>query len=478
MHSLAQTVLAYITKHKLLKPGNRVGVALSGGADSVALFRLLLDLRGELGVVLSVVHFNHQLRGPESDDDQRFVADLASHHNLELHFGSGNVRSQAAAHAWSLETAARNLRYQFFRDLLKKNTLDRVATAHTVDDQAETVILRLVRGAGSRGMAGIYPRLSIPVSEPSEHGTHWDCAIVRPLLSTRRKDLEAYLGRIEQPWREDASNRDLRHARNRVRHGILPTLERDLNPSVREVLAENAEIARAEQDYWDQQVHRLLGELWKKNAKTGGGTIKVSALSVLPLALQRRVVRGAAESLGLRLEFRHVEEIVDVAFSKSASAVLPKGWTASLHRGDLGFAATAGSHQPPVYEHYLPLPGTVQIPQLGSRFEALLVPRKSCELYNHDHLLDPAQLGNNLIVRNWRPGDRFWPAHRKEPKKVKELLQELHLIGLERKLWPVVVSGTDLVWVRGFPAASQFRVDKSTAEAVLVREVAMQVQND
>ena len=161
MQTLAQRVTRYIRRHKLLNPGDRVGVAVSGGADSVALLRLLLELRTELGVVLSVVHFNHKLRGTQADDDEQFVADLASQNKLEFRSESRDVRAYAAAKHLSVETAAREMRYQFFRRLLLERRANRVATAHTVDDQAETVLLRVVRGAGTRGLAGIYPQLSV-----------------------------------------------------------------------------------------------------------------------------------------------------------------------------------------------------------------------------------------------------------------------------------------------------------------------------
>jgi tRNA(Ile)-lysidine synthase len=241
VQSLGQTVLAYIRKHELLKAADRVGIAVSGGADSVALLRLLLELRKEIGIVLSVVHFNHKLRGAESEEDERFVAELAQRHKLELRHESGDVAAHAAEKHLSLETAAREMRYQFFRQLLMEGRLNRIATGHTLDDQAETVLLKIVRGAGGRGLAGIYPQLPVSGSQFSDGVRP---SIVRPLLGTRRRELESYLLGLGQNWREDKSNRDLRHMRNRVRHGILPRLERYLNPAAREALAETAEMAR------------------------------------------------------------------------------------------------------------------------------------------------------------------------------------------------------------------------------------------
>ena len=167
MPSLSQRIFDYIRKHELLKAGDRVGIAVSGGADSVALLRLLLELRKDMGAVLSVVHFNHRLRGTDSDDDERFVADLAQQHKLELHCGSGEVSVHAREKHLSLETAAREMRYQYFRQLLREGGLSRIATGHTLDDQAETVLLKIIRGAGGRGLSGIYPKLPVVSSQLS-----------------------------------------------------------------------------------------------------------------------------------------------------------------------------------------------------------------------------------------------------------------------------------------------------------------------
>jgi tRNA(Ile)-lysidine synthase len=459
VRTLLQSVLDYIHREGLLHAGDRLGVAVSGGADSVALLRIMLGLRQELGVVLSVVHFNHQLREEEADADQQFVTQLAHRHKLELHIGSSNVAAHARSHHLSTEAAARQLRYQYFRQLFEENKLNRIATGHTLDDQAETVLLRVVRGAGTRGLAGIYPQLLVQGSQFS---------VVRPLLQTRRKLLEAYLEEIGQDWREDSSNRDLRHARNRVRHGIVPRLERTLNPAVREALAETADIARAEEEYWQKEVARAFPDVWQAERRT----LKAAELASFPLALRRRVVRSAAESLGLKLEFRHVQEILELDHRGPRSAMLPEGWLLSVTSGGLQFDPPVRAAAPNSdYEYKLAVPGTIRVPEAAACFEAALVPGSTAPGYNPDHMLDPALLQQELSVRNWRAGDRYWPAHSKAPKKIKELLQERKLTGTERKLWPVVVSGQEIVWVRGFPTPARLRPGDGAHEALVIREL-------
>lgn len=484
MTAPAKAVAAFIRKHDLLKAGDRVGIAVSGGLDSVALLRLALELRDEIGIVLSVVHFNHKLRGADADADEEFVADLAREYGLECYCDGGDVAAHATNKHLSLETAARELRYSYFRRLLRETSLGRIATAHTIDDQAETVLLRVVRGAGTRGLAGIYPKLSVPCSARGH-----DCAIIRPLLCVTRAELQSYLQNAGQRWREDASNLDLRHARNRVRQRILPQLEQELNPAVRERLAEAAEIARAEEEFWEREVAQVLPSFWAGGGRSG--RLDLRFISELPLAMKRRVIRAVAEALGLRLEFRRVEDVLGIASgdARYGKVELPGGWVVSRQKGELSFdldqeletfpeerrteagqTVRQASGQAIDYEHSLRLPGSVYVPQLARRFETVILPRDAAAGYNPDHLIDAGLLRGELRIRNWRAGDRFFPAHTKSPKKVKELLQGLHVSGMERKLWPVVTCGAEIVWVRGFPAPAHLQFCLEGSAAVVIRE--------
>jgi tRNA(Ile)-lysidine synthase len=549
VHPLAERVLSHVRKQELLKAGERVGVAVSGGIDSVALMRLLLELRGELGIVLSVVHFNHKLRGAESDDDERFVAELARSHNLEFHCDSDDVAEHAHAEGVSLETAARELRYGFFRSLIlpdesaqevkiptlsqtarqgwgTRTTLDKIVTGHTLDDQAETVLMRLIRGAGLRGLGGIHLRIAVE-DEDDEVGAGGE--IVRPLLSFRRRELEAYLNDIGQSWREDATNFDEKFTRNRVRKLVLPLLEKEFNPSVAENLAELAEIARGEEDYWENEVSGWMGTgvhwsepEWARRKPASDGLIQIALSSKIPTsrantsremghprinapetndlqsridaarwlvmnasvdrmwflgepaAVQRRLIKAVGENAGLPLEFKHVEEILRFAGESGGSGKelsLPLGWRLVRKPDELVFV-TPDLREPnrsEDYDYALPIPGCVKLPELGVTIEARRVRTEEGAGYNPEQLLDADSLPGPLRVRNWRAGDRFWPNHTKSPKKIKELLQERHVAQPERKLWPVLTSGNEIVWLRGFPAPAQFRA-KPGRESILILE--------
>ena len=459
--SLTQKVLGNIRRQRLIQPGDRVGVAVSGGADSVALLRLLLALRNELGIVLSVVHLNHQLRGSESDGDEQFVRELADEHKLELFAESADVKTHVQEKRLSLEAAGRELRYAFFERLFNKNAVNRIATAHTRDDQAETVLLRMMRGAGTRGLAGIYPERKVGAN---------DTTIVRPLLGISRKELEEYLHEIQQSWREDSSNQDERHARNRVRKNLLPWLEENLNPSVRDTLAETAEIARAEEEYWQTQISVRLADPHQLN---------IAELQRLPLALQRRLIRAVAESSNIRLDFHHVEEVLELLLDPAARGPLSlPGGSVSKAAGKLCFEHEShpSAKVAANFEYALSIPGQITVAEIQSEFHASLIPAASVEGYNPqdlENLMDAQLLAQKLQVRNWREGDRFWPAHTKAPKKIKELLQERKVIGPQRKVWPVIVSGSEIVWMRGFPPPAHLRSKTGTSSAVKIEEISL-----
>src|SRR5579862_590382 len=240
---LEQRVLANIRRRKMLNPGDRVGVAVSGGADSVGCLRLLERLHRRLGIALLVVHFDHGLRGTESDADAEFVVELARRLGLECLMERGDVLATALKNKWNLEDAGRRMRYAFFERLVAKGKATRIAVAHTEDDQAETVLAHLLRGTGPTGLSGIHPETG---------------PIVRPLLGERREAVRQYLREIEQPWREDSTNLDVRRVRARVRERLLPMLERDFANHVTSRLAALAGLAREEQVFWDALVEDRL----------------------------------------------------------------------------------------------------------------------------------------------------------------------------------------------------------------------------
>ncbi|MGH9467308.1 MAG: tRNA lysidine(34) synthetase TilS [Terriglobales bacterium] len=274
-NSFVRGFLQRLDRAQLLGPGDRVAVAVSGGADSVALLLLLHAAGARRGWQISVAHFDHAWRA-ESSADAEFVQALADRLGLPLHSGRA-----AAAPAQDREQQARRQRYAFFASLIAASSADRVATAHTADDQAETVLLRLLRGCSPAGLAGILPRRND--------------GIIRPLLGLGRAQLRAWLAERNETWREDPSNADLRHARNLLRHRFLPELAAGFNPALAAHLANFAELARAEEAFWAGYLDPLWRRLWAPGPD--GGSFPRDALLALPLAVQRRLLREAVRRL-------------------------------------------------------------------------------------------------------------------------------------------------------------------------------------
>jgi len=455
-----------------------VAVAVSGGADSVALLRVLIELREELGIVLSLAHFHHGIRGAEADKDQQFVEDLACRFELEVNCSFGDSPAHAGKHKTSLETAARELRHRWFAQLIAEGKIDKIATAHTLDDQAETVLMRVIRGAGARGLAGIAP-------------FHAEKSLVRPLLEISRKEIEAYLKTLNQPWREDLSNQDPAHTRNRVRQELLPLLERAFNPSIRWTLAELAEVARGEDEFWEKERARLMDKLVRRGKPSRDGrsnageagrvwSIDLAGFRGLPLALQRQLLQAVAHEMGQGLQFKHIEELTVLAHEgkKGRPIGLPGGLTASCSFRELQLNYPDPDGMQEEYEYALSLPGEIQVSAIGSTVRARVISagKQMVSGYNPALLLERARLQPELKLRNWKAGDRFFPAHTQSPKKVKELLQAgrlgRQLSRAEKKLWPVVESAGEIVWVRGFPVPEAFAHHEG--EAVLIEEIPLE----
>ena len=476
-----KSVRAFIASHELFGAGERVAVAVSGGADSVALLRLLLELRQELGIVLSVAHLNHQLRGADAERDAAFVAELAQRHGLEFNLAARDVRGYAAKYKLGLEAAGRRLRYAFFRELVDERKADKVATAHTLDDQAETVLLKLLRGSWLRGLAGIHPRLR------TRDGRDW---VVRPLLGTSRREVEAYLQRLSQPWCEDLSNQDRRFRRNRVRQ-LLPQLEAEHNPEIRTTLAQVAELARAEEDYWAEKIAEIAPGLISHFAPTHATTppagepaaesltIDSELLAAQPLALQRRLLRFAGEQLQLKLAFEEVDRLrLLLAAHGGSRCELPAGWEARKQRSrtksslQISRPETDSRGEGPIsehcaaYEYRLQVPGELPVAEAGWLIRLSLV--QVTDGHPAANLLDPRRIETELTIRNWHPGDRYQPFGDEREKKVKIYFQQYRIPPDKRTMWPLVFSNQQLIWVLGMPVASGFAFRENTGLAVRI----------
>ena len=445
-------ILQTIQRYQMLAAGDRVGVAVSGGVDSVCLLHVLLELRSQLDLKLSVIHVNHHLRGAESQEDEKFVGEMAQRHGLALHSRDLDLQS---VHG-NLEQEARRERYAFFRELMDQGRVRKVALGHTRSDQAETVLFRLLRGAGSAGLAGIRPV------------TNW--GLVRPLIRATRSDVERWLHARGTEWREDSSNLDPRFDRNRLRHVLIPQLEADWNPNLKATLAHTADWAFEEERYWAGEIDRLAAADWVRFEKASA-TVHCANLCSLPVAVARRLVRRVIERVKgnlLGVDFSHIEEIRALAGSGLGSGrveipgleiVRSFDWVRFAECDDLAWRN---------WEVLARVPGTYVVASEVIDLE----PGSGGGVYNRDgSVLDSEKVGNALVLRNWRPGDQYCRLGQSAPEKLKDLFQKHRIPLWERRNWPVITQGDNLiVWVRKFGAAAQFAADAGSRAVVIIRE--------
>jgi tRNA(Ile)-lysidine synthase len=475
--ALAGRVLETIRRHALLRRGERVLVALSGGSDSVALLFLLRELAsaGELSIA-GIAHLNHGLRN-EANDDEQFCRALAATCELPFRSDLVDVRRRAADQRTSLEDAGRRARYEFFARVADELGADVVATGHTRNDQAETVLLRLLRGAGPRGLAGIHPRSG---------------RTIRPLLDIDRAELKGYLAELAEPFRDDSSNEDVAIPRNRIRHELLPLLERDFSPGVVGILAREAEIARQDEDRLQREAIDLAGLIVLRSESASSGAteaVEVDAVSLCGLhpALGSRVAKLAVEVLaqGRFVGFDHVSRLLEFARDPGIRGPLNLPGQSASRQGSKILLRRHVLPQPFAnsFRVSLSIPGEVVLPAHGWAVSATVgdtQPGHSTGTLNVECPLPGAQLeqavatdGLNLplVVRSRQPGDRFRPlgmGGRK--KKLQDVLVDRKVAREERDSLPLVVDSADnIVWVVGQSVAEDFRVTGASQAVIFLK---------
>ena len=431
----------------MLPQGARVIVAVSGGADSVCLLHLLKALfdarsltvavRGPDGTALrqragiqlaGVAHLNHQLRAEASDEDEHFVANLAQSLDLPFYL----LREPIADAQDNLEQAGHRARKRFFQSLRAEGKCDLIAIGHTRDDQAETVLFRLLRGSGLAGLSGIAPV-----------GDH----IIRPLIDVTRDQVRDFLRSRNIPWREDASNLDPRFARNRLRHDLLPQLARDWNPQIANALARLGHLARDEENYWTAEIDVLAREFVRDRQAV---ELSWPSLTALSKAVARRLIRRAiADAKGdlRKITYDHVESILAI----HTRVVIPDLIvTRSFDWLRLEPARVLVPIEPiPIRE-----PGSYPAPDgltLIRVDHAQIPPPNPCANLE----LEAGSFAAALELRGWRPGDRYRPQGISHVRKIHEMFQTARVPCWRRDSWPIIISGDKILWSRKFGMAEE-----------------------
>jgi tRNA(Ile)-lysidine synthase len=440
----------------MLEAGNCIGVAVSGGIDSVALLDILVHLRDQLSLTLMVLHLNHGIRGEEADRDERFVQDLSTRYDLP-YWGSGaDVPAYRKENSLSPQEAAREVRYRFFAETIQTHALDRVAVGQTADDQAETVLMRFIRGGGTRGLKGI----------PPVRG-----AYIRPLIEIWRAEIARYAEYQGLAFVQDSSNSDERYLRNRLRRRLLPALA-EYNPSIKDHLLRLAQVLGEDDAYLEGLAQEVAADLVTVQGE--GVVIPIPALAALPAAVQTRVLQRAfaQASAGGVLEFSHIQGIRELIQEGGGTrwTALPKGYTAtrSYEHLTIGTGGTPMSKKERKEgETELVIPGCTRLAAIGVEIEATIAhDGQDPHTDPHAAYLDYEQVVLPLRCRTFRPGDSFIPLGMHAPKKLQDFFIDLKIPRTERGRIPLVVSGTDICWVAGLRIDERCKITAKTTQVL------------
>jgi len=459
---LERRVVRVIRKHRLAEPRDRIAVAISGGSDSVALTWILHEVAADLGVTLAgLIHVNHGLRGRDAELDEAFCRALAERLAVPIEVRRVDVAALARSGRRSIEAAGREARYACFTEAAARLGATRVATGHTLDDQAETMLLRLFRGAGTRGLTGIRIRRG---------------QFVRPLLQCRRGELVDYLTSRSEPYREDASNADCRIPRNRVRHELLPVIDR-MAPGARRALGRLAAISADDESFFREAVIRLAPSVVLPD-----GRIRLSALVCQPPAIARRLLRFVAEARcdgGAALNAMHLDAVLRLAKGPRATGRLDLPGLCVERDHDLLMLRPAGDDRATAqssgsqFEYSLPCPGVAVVPEAGVTVLAQLAGSGQRDLNNRGDVvaIEASSFSLPFVVRSRRDGDRLRPLGAPGQRKLPAVLVDRKVPRQDRDRLPIVtdIAGR-IVWVAGVTIVEEGRV-RTPGEGVVILTV-------
>lgn len=458
---LPDRVLHALRTACLCAPGDLVLAAVSGGLDSTVLLHVLASLRTRGGPRIEAAHLDHMLRGAASGGDAAFVEEQCRRLAVPLHRARANVRLRAARRGTGVEEEGRKARHAFWREICRRRHAAAVATGHHADDQVETVLFRLARGTGPRGLAGMRPCTEIE-----------GLRMIRPLLDIERRELEAYASRQGLAWREDASNRLLEPARNRLRHVVLPAFEAAFGSGIRRSIRRSAEVIAAEDAWIEEEAARRMMLV------RDGPALRIDPLAETPDPIRLRIVRRwVLERTGL---------ILDRAASLRLAALAGKGRdTATLVLGrNLRVARAYGLIR--LYRHPLPvpvaipvtLPGGAFVPETGVRLACRPIGRaawsrmRACgRLGGFTESVDLDRTGPSGILRVCAPGDALRPLGMRGRRKVHDIFTDARIPRQQRRLWPILECRGRIVWLVGLRLDHAFRVRHDTARIGLLTAV-------
>jgi tRNA(Ile)-lysidine synthase len=449
-----------IKRYGMLERGDRVLVCVSGGMDSTCLLHTLVELKEGLGIDLIVCHLNHCLRGDESLRDERFVAGLARQFNLLCEVKREKIKSiKRKMIEGSIQEVARVVRYGFFEKAAKMHGATKIALGHNSDDNAETIIMRIIRGSSVAGLKGI----------PPVRGRY-----IRPLIDTSREEIERYVKKLKIRYIEDSSNQEKDYLRNRIRNELIPLIEKEYNPNIKDTLNRTASIISMDNEYMDNETDRLLEDAVLERG-TDSVTLSMKALLTIPEAIMMRIfIRELSQlyKIPTDISSAHLESMSRVVKGGSPNARidLPNGLRLVREYGHIILTRKV-FERPLKFEGELKIPGTTYFEEISTRLETKILKKTPVDIAKSDKeraYFDFDRLSMPIRIRCFRPGDRLLPMGMKGHKKIKDLFIDCKIPGPLRQKIPILIAGEDIIWVAGVRQSEVGKVIETTKTVLKV----------
>ncbi len=444
-------MVQFIKQHELLHSKQKILLAVSGGVDSTVMLDAFSELKHEWNLKLGIAHVNHQLRGAESNADEKFVRSLAAKYECPIFVSRVPTKQRAREEGVSIQESARELRYAFFQKQRKAFGADAVATAHNADDNAETVLFNLCRGTGIAGLAGI------PVRQKEGN-------IIRPLLFAERKEIEAYARGMRISFREDSSNRSEKYSRNFLRHTIFPALKRRINPAIAQTLQHTSEIMKLCSEYVNGEVEESLQQLFHE--RKGEVSLNVEQLRRKHSLLQLEIFRTLLERIYVEPSFERIAAVHSLIHAQKGTVVeCGGGWVAERSASEIIFHK---KNKRAAFGRKLTVPGTITVNGCSLTVKEKNTPPTHFEDDPQRAYVDAGTLKFPLTVRAWKNGDRFIPLGMNKEKKVSDFFIDQKIPLFRKRTIPIVTSGDAIVWIAGLRLDDRFKITPRTKNALLL----------
>ncbi|WHH57557.1 tRNA lysidine(34) synthetase TilS [Petroclostridium sp. X23] len=464
MTSIINIIKGTIEKYNMFKPGDGVVVGVSGGPDSVCLLHVLNEIKDEYDIRLYAAHINHRLRGQDAEEDALYVKQLCDMLRIPFFINTEDIKRISKEKGISEEAAGREVRYAFFFELARQKGAQKIAVAHHLNDQAETVLMRFIRGAGLEGLAGIKP--------------HRQDGVVRPLLEISREQVEEYCIQHDLRPRLDETNLEAVYTRNKLRLDLIPRIIKDYNPNFIQTAVQNAKLIAEDHQFIEEYIDGIISEKIRKDKR--GVFISINFLTAQHAAIQKRIIRRAIHAFNgntANIEYRHIEEIVQMLKDSAAQRVTGKAADLPGHiRVEVVYDALyvtdkTKKKEQRDFNYLLQIDEPILIREVNMIAVARVVDTEQLEGIEFNRFtkaFDYNSIKEEIYIRNRLPGDTFMPSGMKGTKKLKDFFIDLKVPKYKRDTVPLVVAGHDIIWVAGYRVSEKFKCASESKKVLII----------